>query len=171
MYSLSTVSILQNWKLRNVADHQRRFIKLERSRTSEDWRARITLRMKYRYNVRARGKFPEWELQSSPQEVPFLTCQSPNQLEKAISQAQLAIVHPLEDPEIFARGSPPLDGDRGHNVPFSPNVVCIYVSDPTLPDLSFYDLPGLIGQAENPNDVGVVKNLVQGMCPAHRLPL
>lgn len=40
---------------------------------------------------------------------------------------------------------------------FSPNVVCISVSQPGLPALSFYDLPGIIGQAESIESQFLVK--------------
>jgi hypothetical protein len=40
---------------------------------------------------------------------------------------------------------------------FSPNCVCIYVSAPHLPSLSFYDLPGIIGQSEDPSTQYLVK--------------
>ncbi|KAJ4298987.1 hypothetical protein N0V90_004231 [Kalmusia sp. IMI 367209] len=145
------------------------FIKLERPNEQEaDWHARITLRKNYNYTGGQREKFPGWAVNTKAQEIPFATCGSPNELEDMIHRAQFALVHPLEESSAFAQEVPRFDPNRVLEVSFSPNIVCIYVSHPALPDLSFYDLPGLIGQAENPADVNIVKRLVSGT-PSHVL--
>ncbi|KAF2438228.1 P-loop containing nucleoside triphosphate hydrolase protein [Karstenula rhodostoma CBS 690.94] len=141
------------------------FIKLEcASNPQASWHARVTLRLSYEYKGAARGaKFPGWEPNLNVPEVPFAVCSSPEQLEEVIRRAQLALVHPLEDAMIFAQGRvPTLNPDQTLRVNFSPNIVCIHLSAPTLPNLSFYDLPGIISQSENPDDVKLVKQLVQG---------
>ena len=51
-----------------------------------------------------------------------------------------------------------------HQVKFSPNVVRLDISGPGLPNLSFYDLPGVINQSEVAEEeylVNLVKNLVK----------
>jgi hypothetical protein len=53
-----------------------------------------------------------------------------------------------------------------HRCEFSPNIVCISITHPDLPALSFYDLPGIIGQAESPESQFLVK-FVRDLC--HRL--
>jgi hypothetical protein len=59
--------------------------------------------------------------------------------------------HPLShDPETY------------HQAKFSPNVVCIHVTGPELPALSFYDLPGIIGQAES-TDTGYLVKFVKDL--------
>lgn len=127
------------------------------------WSARVSLRYNYRFDPMAHtDKFPGWVPNLEVQETGFAECNTPGELEKAIHRAQLALVHPLEDPTVFAQGrNTPLEEDEGHMVNFSPNIVCIYVTQPGLPNLSFYDLPGLISQSENPTDVPLVKQLVQ----------
>ncbi|KAF1976893.1 P-loop containing nucleoside triphosphate hydrolase protein [Bimuria novae-zelandiae CBS 107.79] len=140
------------------------FIRLESSSDAEaSWSAHVTLRYNYQYDVLARtGKFPGWKPNQNVQEVKFADCDSPEELEDVIRCAQLALLHPLEDPAVFAQGRfTPLEEDLGHAVNFSPNIVCIDVSHSSLPNLSFYDLPGLISQSENPADVPLVKQLVQ----------
>ncbi|KAL1610635.1 hypothetical protein SLS60_002305 [Paraconiothyrium brasiliense] len=140
------------------------FIRLEHSDDPQaGWQARVALRLNYTFKgVTQRTKFPGWIPNLNVQEVPFATCGSPDELEESIRRAQLALVHPLEDPSIFAQGrATTLHPDQSHRVNFSPNIVCIYLSHPTLPDLSFYDLPGIISQSENPDDVPFVKQLVQ----------
>ena len=121
------------------------------------------MRFTYTYNPLARtSQFPGWVPNQETVELDFARCNSAEQLEDAIRRAQMALVHPLEDPAVFARGRiTPFEQGHGHSVNFSPNIVCIHVKQPGLPNLSFYDLPGLISQSENPTDVPVVKQLVQ----------
>jgi hypothetical protein len=83
----------------------------------------------------------------------------PDKLESIIARAQLATVSPLVDPTEFTKGST-LDLEKAHRCRFSPNVVCISISSPGSPSLSFYDLPGIIGQAEVSQDVKFVRDLV-----------
>ncbi|KAL5422835.1 hypothetical protein PMIN04_004351 [Paraphaeosphaeria minitans] len=141
------------------------FIKLECANDPQaGWHARVTLRLSYVYKGVARNaKFPGWEPNLNAPEVSFASCSSPEELEEVIGRAQLALVHPLEDATRFAQGrGSTLNPEQTHKVNFSPNIVCIYLSAPTLPNLSFYDLPGIISQSENPDDVKLVKQLVQG---------
>jgi len=110
------------------------------------WQARVTLRLNYIYKGVTRGaKFPGWVPNHNVLEVPFATCGSPGELEEVIRRAQLALIHPLEDATVFAQGrASTLNPEQTHKVNFSPNIVCIYVAHPSLPNLSFYDLPGTI---------------------------
>jgi hypothetical protein len=85
-------------------------------------------------------------------------------LEDLIARAQMATLSPMSDPMDFL---PPSSLDRNpdtyQQMQFSPNVVCIHVTMPELPALSFYDLPGIIGQAESADShflVKFVKDLV-----------
>jgi hypothetical protein len=80
-------------------------------------------------------------------------------LEDTIRRAQSAIISPWSEPKDF------LDRTKDHLIPalrysFSPNVVCISISQPDLPALSFYDLPGIVGQSEDLAEVKFVKDLV-----------
>jgi len=65
----------------------------------------------------------------------------------------------------YVSGPVPAIGDDCHlQQEFSPNVVCLDISGPGLPNLSFYDLPGVINQTEDgtkPYLVKLVKNLVK----------
>lgn len=127
-----------------LTDH--RFIKLAcASDPQASWHARVTLRLSYIFKgvTRSKNKFPGWEQNPNVREVPFAACGSPVELEELIRRAQLALVHPLEDASMFAQGRvSALDPEQTCRVNFSPNIVCIYLSAPTLPNLSFYDLPG-----------------------------
>jgi hypothetical protein len=106
-------------------------------------------------------EFPGWVPSSTPGRTPFAETDNPEQLESLIRCAQRATLSPLEKPELFLE--PSFDDRHIHKTLFSPNVVCIVVSKPNLPPLSFYDLPGMIGQAETEEEaytVPLVKNLV-----------
>lgn len=91
----------------------------------------------------------------------FAQVDDPEALEDRIRQAQRATLSPLEDPQSFL--DPYFDDRDVHKMLFSPNVVCITVSKPGLPPLSFYDLPGMIGQTETEEEaytVPLIKALV-----------
>ena len=68
-----------------------------------------------------------------------------SQLEEMIRRAQLAILNP-EVPtkffETFEMTSGARHPDSSKQLAFSSNVVCLDISGPQLPDLSFIDLPG-----------------------------
>jgi hypothetical protein len=140
------------------------FIKLESpTDPTAGWNARVTLRRTFTYDgKKGRGsdrRFPGWIQLQEPNTVEFMSSDDPNELEYIIVRAQRAVTSPLYDCQEFTK--PDIDHLKGvHSCTFSPNVVCISISHPGLPALSFYDLPGIIGQSETPEDVTFVKNLV-----------
>jgi hypothetical protein len=91
--------------------------------------------------------------------VEFATTENPNDLEYIIGRAQLAIISPMIDYREFLQPSITHLGEY-HPAEFSPNVVCISIKQFGLPALSFYDLPGIIGQAESASVVKFVRDLV-----------
>jgi hypothetical protein len=120
---------------------------MEPTEPHQHWRAKVELRQTYLYDGRSRKKFPGWYPNPNPNDILFDTTTSMSALEELIARAQLAILTPMKDPSQFL---PPLPlPDDQLQIEFSPNVVCIHVSGPGLPALSFYDLPGIIGQAES----------------------
>jgi hypothetical protein len=122
----------------------------------------VTLRRSFNWDGKTgRGqerRFAGWYLAPEPHTVEFMSTDNPQQLEQIISRAQHATVSPLAEYKEFTKDTVRLEGI--HQCRFSPNIVCIYISCPDLPALSFYDLPGIIGQAEDPQDVKFVKELV-----------
>ena len=72
----------------------------------------------------------------------------------------MATLNPSQDPSIFKRGGT-YDPDNAKTVTFSPNVIRLDISGPGLPNLCFYDLPGVIEQGEHDGDVDLVKHLVK----------
>jgi hypothetical protein len=84
-----------------------------------------------------------------PTDTHFASTEDPRQLEELIARAQTAITNPMMDYKEFLKAPIGALGDY-HSCEFSPNVVFIAISHPDLPALSFYDLPGIIGQVESP---------------------
>ncbi|KAF4312831.1 hypothetical protein GTA08_BOTSDO12006 [Botryosphaeria dothidea] len=136
------------------------------------WRCEITLRREFCYDPQ-RVAFPTtqkpphfypWDEQESPETVPFKTVYNKKELQHVIYQAQLATLNPGADPTTFT-SMPEVNIGSGHyEVQFSPNLVCLDISAPDLPNLSFYDLPGVISQTENGGDpylIKLVKQLVK----------
>ncbi|KAF1829164.1 interferon-induced GTP-binding protein Mx [Decorospora gaudefroyi] len=137
------------------------FIKLEPSEnTRASWNARITLRRDFVYDGKSgRGherRFPRWAQISEPSTVMFAETDNPDELEELIRRAQMATISPLVDYKEFLLPSlATLDNQQ--RCEFSPNIVCIAITHPRLPALSFYDLPGIIGQAESAESQFLVK--------------
>lgn len=106
-------------------------------------------------------EFKGWAPKTESDKIPFAETNNPAELEYLIRCAQRATLSPLENPASFL--DPNFDIRPIHKTLFSPNIVCVTVSKPGLPPLSFYDLPGMIGQAESEEDaftVPLVRNLV-----------
>ncbi|CAN9127666.1 unnamed protein product [Alternaria alternata] len=130
------------------------FIKLEPSENAcAGWSATISLRRSFGYDSKRgrghEGRFPGWVQLPKPSDTHFASTEDPRQIEELIARAQTAIINPMMDYKEFLRAPIGTLGDY-HSCEFSPNVVVIAISHPDLPALSFYDLPGIIGQAESP---------------------
>ncbi|KAL4955309.1 P-loop containing nucleoside triphosphate hydrolase protein [Aspergillus filifer] len=136
----------------------------------QPWICRVYLSRKYMYDGSRRISKPKkneplgpWHEQE-PEDELFITITDKNQVEEVIRWAQLAILNP---------GSPTANYVPGHNshtdvhhtqVKFSPNIVRLDISAAGFPNLSFYDLPGVINQVENDDErylVNLVQNLVK----------
>ncbi|KAF3037123.1 hypothetical protein E8E12_007575 [Didymella heteroderae] len=133
---------------------------------NSSWRAEIQLLRLYDLltDPRHRGmdtEFPGWIPAAVPGKTAFAQVNNPDDLESYIRCAQRATLSPLEDPQAFL--DPSFDDRDIHRTLFSPNIVCITVSKSGLPPLSFFDLPGMIGQAETEEEeytVPLIKALV-----------
>ena len=78
--------------------------------------------------------------------------------------AQIATLNPRSPHEDYVPDSQTFKGNRSCQVKFSPNVVQLEITGPNLPNLAFYDLPGVINVADVPEEgylVELVKNLVK----------
>ena len=103
-----------------------------------------------------------WLRKASPDEEEFITLSDKDQVQDVIWRAQLATLNPTSDFKDFL---PPQDVENAEiEVKFAPNVIRLDISGPNLPNLSFYDLPGVINQADNDREkyvVGLVQKLVK----------
>lgn len=133
--------------------------------SSSDWHAEVFLLR--HFDVRHPGQnedteFPGWtQASSGATKIPFAQTSDPAELGELIACAQRANLSPLVDHGLFL--NPSFRSTEMHSTLFSPNPVGISIRKPDLPALSFYDLPGLIGQAETEEEaytVPLVQNLV-----------
>ena len=146
------------------------------------WSCQVFLHMKYMYlgNIGGRGAgksgFKEgatrvrplgpWEEQDS-EDLAFAHVTRKDEVVEVLERAQLAILNPSSSHEKYRPGNPLLD--RDHQVKFSLNVIRLDISGPALPNLSFFDLPGVINVPENPDElylIDLVKNLVRAYIKA-----
>jgi hypothetical protein len=127
------------------------FVKLESSTDESGWQATVKLRYMFTYAPDPRQKsqcdanFPMWQKKPLPyEEVLFAQIRDEQDLGNIIACAQLAILNPKLDATRFIPGSVKDILAIPRQADFSPNLVCISISAPGLPNLSFYDLPGVI---------------------------
>ncbi|KAF2192948.1 P-loop containing nucleoside triphosphate hydrolase protein, partial [Zopfia rhizophila CBS 207.26] len=132
------------------------FIRLECSAETEAaWQAKVCLRKTYDfYGEHSRAgrdsKFFPWVPNDSlSPERDFATTNNRADLKTLIYRAQLAILNPGQNPMSYVPGSTDEIVSDHCQIEFSPNTVCIYISAPGLPNLSFYDLPGIITQVQD----------------------
>lgn len=102
-----------------------------------------------------------WNPTDYPEDLPFAFITSKAEVIDALERAQLAILNPSSSYEKYRPGNPVA---RTTQVKFSPNIIRLDISGPGLPNLSFYDLPGVINVSEVPEEaylVDLVRNLVK----------
>lgn len=110
--------------------------------------------------------FGPWLLQDT-EDFHFATITSKDDVPRVLHLAQLATLNPGTAPENYLPGSPVSESQQ---VKFSPNVIRLDISGPELPNLSFYDLPGVINNADVVEEaylVKLVKNLVKEYISSH----
>ncbi|KAL8905302.1 MAG: hypothetical protein Q9207_002735 [Kuettlingeria erythrocarpa] len=154
-------------------------INLTTSEPESSWRCSIYLQKNYLYEgsqaahsfsknmTKAEGAsrgrpLGPWLAQSLPESILFHRTNNKADIPEALRLAQLATLNPRTDPAKFKPGNGTVD--ERIQVKFSPNVVRVDISAPDVPNLSFYDLPGVINQAEVPEEeylVKLVANLVK----------
>jgi GTP-binding protein EngB required for normal cell division len=146
-------------------------INLSESKPGEAWKCVVYLSRRYWYDPSKQMRAVPRKAQSLGPWVPiggrdeevFITLTNKSEVENAIKWAQIAILNPNSDSEIYIPGKNQRSADTTA-VKFSPNVVRLDISAPGFPALSFYDLPGVISQPEHDDEtylVGLVENLVK----------
>jgi hypothetical protein len=89
----------------------------------------------------------------------FANVTNKERLEPMLRNAQLAVLNPRENPQQFINAD---EAQATRQVAFSPNIVCLEIQGPGLPELSFFDLPGtinVVGEEDDPDDQGLVQRI------------
>ncbi|KAG0158175.1 hypothetical protein PDIDSM_5688 [Penicillium digitatum] len=139
------------------------------SESANNWKCVIHLSRRYIFDPSKRMKMPKkseplgpWIALCGQVDDHFITLYDKQEVERAIRCAQLAILNPSTDSHDFVPES--TDIAQAPQVKFSPNAVRLDIFGSGLPNLSFYDLPGVISQIEQDNErylVNLVENLVK----------
>ncbi|KAJ5287445.1 hypothetical protein N7478_003131 [Penicillium angulare] len=149
-------------------------IVLRESEPDRPWKCVISLVHGYHYDPQKmlKNRIPKtekpdylgpWLRQGAQDEEEFITLIDKSQVEDSIRWAQLAILNPTSDSQDYVPGKN-MGTPTTMDVKFSPNIIRLDMSAPSLPNLSFYDLPGVINQADNENEkyvVSLVSKLVK----------
>ncbi|KAI9654736.1 MAG: hypothetical protein M1829_000872 [Trizodia sp. TS-e1964] len=164
-------------------------INLSEGRAGSAWKCKVSLVQKFTYDPtphhsrrNASQPFGPWV---EKQHEIFLFCEldDKNAMEGVIHRAQLATLNPSQPYHRYIPGSPTIDDT--FQVKFSPNVVQLEVcasmievtsntdlskiSGPGLPELAFYDLPGVITNPETEDEMYLVE-LVKALAKAYISP-
>ena len=149
---------------------------MQSGNSEEHWKCQISLVKKFRYDgipqdIRKRGAKLEGASRGRPlgpwtaqdiEDFPFAEVTSNKEVEVVLRLAQLATLNPTRAWEAYTPGASLADST--YEVKFSPNLIRLDISGPEMPNLSFYDLPGVINDTGDANEeylVTLVKNLVR----------
>ncbi|KAK4335122.1 P-loop containing nucleoside triphosphate hydrolase protein [Rhodotorula toruloides] len=127
-----------------------------------EWTCRIFLR----FETDTSGRPVE-----SVREIPFGDAvTNPDAVEAILRRAQLAILNPqnsdkkfflnLSDDEVALAKRDPVAAGLSKQLSFSTNLICIDVTGPVT-DLAFLDLPGIIANSDEPDDITLIENMVR----------
>lgn len=136
----------------------------------DGWACKISLVKKYMYGGAwnaSQQPFGPW-IPQDLEEFPFGFVRDKSQVRYVLRQAQLATLNPSQPYENYLPGA--ANPDLDIQVEFSPNIIRLDISGPGLPNMSFYDLPGVISVHELAEDqylVDLVKNLVMDYIQDH----
>lgn len=155
------------------------------------WRCRVSLQQDYAYrppndepitedDVTQQNPFPPWVKQQRVVQEFKMVYKKGDPIDEIVRWAQIAILNHNRNyknyvPKDWDQRTPQerepgyeterlLDAELHTEAKFSPNIVAIEVRGPDLPDLSFYDMPGVFQNAKHEEDqflVKVVENLVR----------
>ncbi|PVH87753.1 P-loop containing nucleoside triphosphate hydrolase protein [Cadophora sp. DSE1049] len=131
---------------------------------ADTWRCVVSLQLSYlRQKTRPNVEFPGWVKSDRPMETKaFMTITHKAHLEQALQMAQIALLNPSQDVRSFIQGTEEYEqryrtGPHTDEAKFSPNVISVEICGPGLPNLSFYDLPGLFQAAEDNTQEYLIK--------------
>lgn len=139
-------------------------INLSESEPGEGWSCSVFLSRGYWYDPSKRltagtkrsDTLGPWVPFDGQEAELFLTLTDKRMVKETIEWAQRAILNPSTDPQNFVPGKN-ANTSGTVQVKFSPNVVRLDIAGPNYPALSFYDLPGVISQAEQDDETYLVQ--------------
>ena len=102
-------------------------------------------------------------LPQDPEKIFFAQVTSKEDVPQVLGLAQMATLNPSNSHEKYQPRPGWASPSTEFQVQFSPNVVQLDITGPGLPNLHFYDLPGVINVSEVPNEKylpALVRNLV-----------
>ncbi|KAF9880583.1 dynamin family protein [Colletotrichum karsti] len=154
---------------------------LARDRGGPEWSCRVSLQQDFAFqppagyeitkdDVTPENPFPPWVKQ--PRVVKeFMTIYDQSDIDTVLRWAQVAILNHDQNHELYIPGTGAitkqrlLDEEAEHTAAkFSPNTVALEIRGPDLPDLSFFDMPGIFRNSAREEDeylVSVVENLAR----------
>ncbi|KAI1341035.1 P-loop containing nucleoside triphosphate hydrolase protein [Xylariaceae sp. FL0016] len=139
------------------------------------WSCTVSLQLDYDFqpppggkikktDVTERNPFPPWVKKSHRDTKMFKTIFDPSEIEEVLRWAQVAVLNHNKSHELFIPGEGSIARETDLSVAashtdaqFSPNIVALEIKGPSLPDLSFYDLPGVFLSPDQEEDEYVVK--------------
>lgn len=130
----------------------------------EGWSCKVSLLKKYMFGGAWNStdqSFGPW-IPQDPEDFPFSHIRNKGEVPHVLRMAQLATLNPSQPYENYFPGGV-ANPNLGIQVEFSPNIIRLDISGPGLPNMSFYDLPGVISVHELAHDqylVDLVKKLV-----------
>ncbi|OLN87080.1 Interferon-induced GTP-binding protein Mx [Colletotrichum chlorophyti] len=154
---------------------------MARDRGGPEWSCRVSLQQDYSYcpppdyditkaHVTPQNPFPPWVKQQRVVKE-FMTIYDQSDIDTVLRWAQIAILNHDQNHEFFIPGTGAIakqmqvDEVAERTVAkFSPNTVALEIRGPDLPDLSFYDMPGIFRNSAREEDeylVSVVENLTR----------
>lgn len=144
-------------------------INLSHSEPGTQWKCQIFLSRRFMFDGSQKIKIKKSQplgpwIEQEQEEEHFITLSDKSHVQDALKWAQLAILNPGRPPGDYIPGQNAGTDSQQYQVKFSPNIVRLDISAPSFPNLSFYDLPGVISQAEFDEErylVTLVENLVK----------
>ncbi|KAL2354881.1 Dynamin family protein [Cryomyces antarcticus] len=137
------------------------------------WTCTVSLHKKYDFcnaepsntSAQKQSPFYPWIEKDFPSDFLFKIVHRKEELEEVLLRAQVATLNPGSHPGNYLSCTINGTDDTSQlQVEFSPNVVRLDISGPGLPNLAFYDLPGIINQSADtgkPYLVKLVRSLVK----------
>ena len=113
--------------------------------TSSSWTLSLVHKYNYLPGNRGRleqGDFREWQMKPQPETITSVHLEQ-SQVKNYLERAQAALLCPQLDQAAILRGSQ----DAHQTVSFSPNIIKLDISGPSVHTLTLYDLPGIINQS------------------------